>query len=69
MANLLRAARDEPLRRFVPQRHALALIATGDRQAVASRGPFTASGAWVWRWKDRIDRRFMARYRLDAQPR
>jgi len=64
LANLLHAARGETLRRFVPQRQALALIATGDRQAVASRGPLTTGGAWVWRWKDRIDRRFMARYRM-----
>jgi selenide,water dikinase len=57
-----------PLERYVPQRHALALITTGDRHALASRGPFVAEGDWVWRWKDRIDRRFMAKYVAPAPP-
>jgi selenide, water dikinase len=61
-ANLRRAAQGAPLKTYVPQRNALALITTGDRHAIASRGPFVAEGDWVWRWKDRIDRRFMAKY-------
>lgn len=64
--NLRRAVRGEPLRPWRPQRYWLALISTGDRQAVASRGQglavLGASGAWVWRWKDWIDRRFMRRF-------
>lgn len=43
-----------------PQRRSLALLGTGDGRAIASRGPFGAEGAWAWRWKDRIDRRFLA---------
>jgi selenide,water dikinase len=44
-ANIRRAAGDASLVRHVPQRHALALITTGDRHAIASRGPFaTGSG-------------------------
>jgi selenide,water dikinase len=60
--NLRRALRGEPLRDYRPQRLALALIGTGDRCAVASYGPLSWHGAWVWRWKVRIDRAFMARY-------
>ena len=51
----------EPLA-YRPQRRWLALISTGDRAAVASRGLLGFRGAWVWRWKDWIDRRFMAKF-------
>jgi selenide, water dikinase len=61
--NLAASLADSPLERYVPQRDALALITTGDRHAVATRGGWSLAGEWVWRWKDRIDRRFMARYR------
>ena len=62
-ANLRRALSGQPLRRAVPQRRGLALIGTGDQHAVASRGPFAARGGYLWRLKDRIDRRWMRRYR------
>ena len=60
--NLRRALCGEALKPYRPQRHWLALLSTGNRHAVASRGPFGFSGAWVWRWKDWIDRRFMRRF-------
>jgi len=47
----------------VPQRRGLALIGTGNKHAVASRGPFAAYGASWWLLKDWIDRRWMRRYR------
>ena len=67
--NLRRAARGEAPAAFVPQRSALALISTGNRHAIASRGAFAVEGDWVWRWKVRIDRGFMAKYRDHGAPR
>ncbi len=60
--NLRRTVLRLPLRAYRPQRRWLALISTGDRHAVASRGGLFARGDWVWRWKDWIDRRFMRRF-------
>ena len=60
--NLRRALAGRTLRRFVPQRQALALIGSGDGSAAASRGPFAAYGKSWWRLKDWIDRRWMRRY-------
>ena len=60
--NLRRSAAEKALARYRPQRRWLALISTGDQCAIASRGLLGFSGAWVWRWKDWIDRRFMRRF-------
>ena len=60
--NLRRSLRDQPLQHYRPQRRWLALVSTGDRYAVASRGALGFAGAWVWRWKDWIDQRFMRRF-------
>jgi len=61
-ANLRRRARGNPPRPWTPQQRHLALISTGERRAVASRGWFKAEGAWVWTLKDWIDRRWMRMY-------
>ena len=61
-ANLRRSLRGQALQAYTPQRHWLALISTGNRWAVASRGPLGIAGAWVWSWKDHIDRQFMKRF-------
>ena len=61
-ANLRLAALQRPLRRWRPQYRFLSIVSTGGRHAVASRGSWSAEGAWVWHWKDWIDRRFMRRF-------
>jgi len=69
VTNLRRSLTDAPLQAYRPQRSWLALISTGDRFAVASRGRWgwgAGTGwasAWLWRWKDHIDRGFMAGFR------
>lgn len=60
--NLGRFLLGQSLREHRPQRRFLSLLSLGERRATADRGPFSATGAWVWRWKDRIDRRFMRRF-------
>jgi selenide,water dikinase len=60
--NVRNALLGKPLQAYRPQTRWLALISTGDRFAVASRGALDFAGTWVWRWKDWIDRRFMARF-------
>jgi selenide,water dikinase len=60
--NLRLQVQGADLKPYRPQRSWLALISTGDRYAVASRGRLGFSGGWVWRWKDWIDRAFMRKF-------
>src|SRR5713226_9044113 len=57
--NIRRALTGRALRAFRPQREAMYLVSTGDAYAVGTRNGLVFAGAWVWRWKDWIDRRFM----------
>ena len=47
------------LRAALPGPAAAGDLATADGQAIAPRGRCRADGARAWRWKDRIDRRFL----------
>lgn len=62
--NLMAAHRGQPLKPWRPPQRTLNLLSCGAGHAIASWGPLHAEGGWVWRWKDRIDRGFMARYTL-----
>lgn len=60
--NIKAAIAYAPLKTVKIQKKALALIGTGDRRAVASRGVWTLEGAYLWRLKEAIDQRFMQRF-------
>jgi selenide,water dikinase len=57
-------------RAFRPQRDFLKLVSLGGKSALAEKSGFTLAGPAMWRWKDRIDQRFMDRFRtLPNMPR
>ncbi len=62
--NLKRAIQNQALKKFTPQKNFLGLISTGDKYAIASRGNWSLEGAWLWKIKDWIDRRFMDNFNL-----
>lgn len=64
--NLRAACEGRPLHAWTPQERALYLISTGGKHALAAWGRWSWAGRWVWRWKDRIDRRFMRRFGTEA---
>jgi selenide,water dikinase len=61
--NLRRFMAGGELQPWQPQRRSLNLLSCGDRYAIASWGRWSVEGRWVWRWKDRIDRAFVAGFR------
>jgi NADH dehydrogenase FAD-containing subunit len=61
--NLLATLNGRPLRRFRPQKRFLLIMNLGDDDGLATWGPFAWRGRTPFRIKDRIDRRFLARYR------
>ena len=61
--NLRRAQAGRALRVYRPQREFLSLLNLGDGTAVGVERGFSFEGRWVMRLKDRIDRRFVEKYR------
>jgi NADH dehydrogenase FAD-containing subunit len=53
-----------PLRPYVPQSGFLRLLNTGEGRAIGEWKAWSFEGRWLWRLKDRIDRRFVARYQV-----
>lgn len=60
--NLRAAATGRKLRPYRAQKNFLGLISTGDKYAIASRGGWSSESAWLWRYKNEIDVRFMAKF-------
>lgn len=65
--NLLAFLEGKPLKPYRPQRTWLALISTGDKYAVASKGKTAFWGRWVWQWKNWIDQRFMRKFNAPVE--
>jgi selenide, water dikinase len=57
-----------PLRRYRPQRDFLALLNLGGRRALGGKWGVAVRGRAVWRLKDAIDRRFVARFEAKRLP-
>jgi selenide,water dikinase len=64
--NLRAALTGASMRPYRPQRHVLSLLHLGERRALASKWGLVVAGRWVWRWKCRVDARFVRRYRGGA---
>jgi selenide, water dikinase len=60
--NLQRIILGKKLKLYRPQKRYLSLIGTGNRRAIASRGSLGWESSLLWRWKDKIDRKFMHRF-------
>ncbi|MGL4552898.1 MAG: selenide, water dikinase SelD, partial [Gemmataceae bacterium] len=60
--NVIRFLREQPLRPFRPQWLTLSLLNTADGEAILSYGPLALKSGWARRWKDRIDRRWVATF-------
>jgi selenide,water dikinase len=58
-ANLRAALSGGKMRSYAPQRDYLKLIFAGGGTAVADKWHLPLDGRWLWRWKNRIDTRFM----------
>lgn len=50
-------------RTFRPQKDFLKLVSLGGKSAIATKWSLAASGPLLWQWKNRIDQKFMDRFR------
>lgn len=61
--NLRALAAGGRLRNYRPQKDYLKLISLGQKSALGERFGQAFSGPLIWRWKDRIDQKFMDKFR------
>lgn len=62
--NLRRVLEGRPMKGFQPQKAFLGLISTGDDNAVLSWRGLAWGSAWMWTFKDYIDRKWMKKYKV-----
>lgn len=61
-ANMEASLTGKKLHSFKPQKHYLKLISLGEKSALAEKWGLPFTGPLLWKWKDRIDRAFMAKF-------
>ncbi|PCJ38560.1 MAG: pyridine nucleotide-disulfide oxidoreductase [Moraxellaceae bacterium] len=60
--NLRAITQGYPLKPYDAKTRSLYLLSCGGRHGVMSWGKFSASGTWVWHWKNHIDKKFIKRF-------
>eukprot|EP01083_Nonionella_stella_P054623 144186_1 len=66
LKNLVAFLKGDPLTEYDPQKEFLALLCTGDGQALGTKFGVCFHGAWVWKMKDFIDRKWMEGFSHDS---
>lgn len=64
--NLRAALHNQPLKAHWPKPRPLLFVHCGDAYAVGAWRGWTFEGRWVWRWKHRIDSRYLRQFSLPA---
>ena len=60
--NLVAALSGGEVRNYSPQKDYLKLVSLGGKSALAEKWGRAVAGSLLWRWKDRIDRKFMRQF-------
>ena len=63
--NLIASLLGKPLARFRPQKRYLLILNLGDGSGLATWGGWHWHSRWAFRWKDYLDRKFLAEYRIE----
>lgn len=66
--NIIRFFKGQPMTIYRPQRHFLALLLSGDREAIGSWRSLAPHGRWMWSLKDWIDRKWMLKFEPTRLP-
>ena len=61
--NLRAALKKTPFVYYSPQKKSMAILSTGNKEALLLYGKIALHGKWAWRLKDRIDRKFVHKYK------
>jgi selenide,water dikinase len=61
--NIIAMLQQRPLKSYQPETRYLSLIAAPHQSAILSWGQWTTTGRWIWHWKNRIDQRFVQKFK------